>query len=101
MSFQIGTIKLFNRLWFYNLIIVLLLSAQFITLEHSTEHLFHVHTDYCLNFQTADASPSLIASKIQFNLPEQQFEEISFNNIVHIVTSFTQHISIRAPPVSV
>ena len=101
MSFQIGTIKLFNRLWFYNLIIVVLLSAQFITLEHSTEHLFHVHTDYCLNFQTADASPSLLASKINFNLSEQQFEEIFFDNTVHIVTPFTQHISIRAPPVFV
>ena len=101
MSFQIGTIKLFNRLWFYNLIIVLLLSAQFIALEHSTEHLFHVHTHYCLNFQTADASPSLIASKVEFKLPEHTFEVIFFRNIVHIVTPFINHTSIRAPPVLV
>ncbi len=101
MKFQISAIKLFNRLWFYNLIVVLLLSAQFIILEHSTAHPFHVHTDYCLKFQTASASPSLIASKIHFELPTQKFENISSGKIYSIAIPFRKYFFTRAPPVFV
>jgi len=98
MNIQINTLKLLNRLWLNNLIIVLLLASQFIVLEHSTEHFFHVHSDYCLTFQVADASPAFVSPEVEFQLPESSFEAILIAHDNSIVVPFRKYFSTRAPP---
>ncbi len=98
---QSGTIKIFNQVWFINLIVVLLLSSQFLILEHSTEHSFHAQSDYCLTFQTANASPTLITPVINFQLPEKQFENILCTTVYTLVVPFRKNFSTRAPPLFV
>ncbi|WP_214660474.1 hypothetical protein [sulfur-oxidizing endosymbiont of Gigantopelta aegis] len=101
MSIQINTFQILNRLWLNklnNLIVMLLLVSQFVILEHSTEHFFHVHNDYCLTFQTADASPALIIPTIQLELPERYFEAILIAQVNSIIIPLRKYYSTRAPP---
>lgn len=98
MNLQANTLKLLKQFWFTHLIVVLLLGSQFITLEHSTEHVFHVHSDYCLTFQTADASPSLVTPITDFQLTENQFEPIAFILDNTLIVPFQTCFFARAPP---
>ncbi len=98
MNTRSSTLKTYQQLWLNSLMVVLLLASQFMVLEHSTEHFFHTQTDYCLTFQTADASPSLVIPAIVFQLPDRQFENILRINIDSIIVPFRKNFSPRAPP---
>ncbi len=98
MNFQTSSKQLSNQLWLNKLIVVLLLVSQFMVLQHSTEHVFHHQNDYCLSFQTANASPSLLATLPPFEIPERQFDTRYYHQAYSIIVPFIQHFSPRAPP---
>ena len=74
------------------------LVSQYLTIQHSTEHLFHPQSDECLVFQIA-ASPSLMGDSVVFNLIQNFPESFQIKNDYFRFSTFIPAFSPRAPPI--